>query len=499
MLSRRFRISLITAIAFIAVLMAHLFYPGTAHGLTRASNPITVTSRTYTEHFPDSIDLQANVQDTAGTINQANIMLTFNPDGESETHAATIHQQGNTFIVSWQEGTNQGHFLPPGVQVDYYWELNDSVGNSLTDTQQQFTTVDNRFTWQHLTQGMLQVNWYNRPLDFGQSILGKASTSIQHISSTLGGGLNQPINLWIYATDLDFHGSLAPGSYEWVGGEAMPELHEASIVVMNYNDETLSRDMPHELTHLVFHELIAQGITPPTWFDEGLAVYNQDFREPQLGARLGKALTTHTLIRLNDISTSFPANADQAYLAYAQSYNLVDYMYRTFGPPKMKQLIKLLNNPQRTFDQDLTQVLGEDQIHLENQWRLSNDQPAVLTASEVTSTPAVQPLIHVKQAQAVSTNYTTFLLLIGLGIVLVITSLISITILIICSLRYNKALKNQTYHPIIANAQNGNQAYPYQYSDPSAYMRTSMYTQSTSPYTGSEYPLHIPGDQAPQE
>ena len=93
--------------------------------------------------------------------------------------------------------------------------------------------------------------------------------------------------------------------------------------------------MPHELTHLVFHELIAQGITAPTWFDEGLAVYNQIFREGQLKARFEKALASHSLLRLSDISTSFPANADQAYLAYAQSYNLLDYMYNTFGISKM--------------------------------------------------------------------------------------------------------------------------------------------------------------------
>ena len=499
MLSRRFHISLFFALAFIVMLVTHLLYSGTAHGLTHTSNPITVTSRTYTEHFPDSIDLQANVQDAAGTINQAHIVLTFNPDGETETHAATINHQGNTFVVSWQEDTNHGHFLPAGVQVDYYWELNDSAGHSLTDTQQQLTTVDNRFTWQHLTQGMLQVNWYNRPVSFGRSVLNKASTSIQHISSTLGGGLDQPINLWIYATDTDFHGSLAPGSYEWVGGEAMPALHEASIVVVDYNDETLSRDMPHELTHLVFHELIAQGITPPTWFDEGLAVYNQDFREPQLEARWEKGLATHTLIRLNDVSMGFPANADQAYLAYAQSYNLIDYMYRTFGAPKMKQLIKLMDNPQQTFDQDLSQALGIDQTHLENQWRLSNGQSAVLTASEVTPTPNLQQVIHVKEAQTVSTNYTTFWLLIGLGIILVIVSLISISILIIYSLRYNKALKKQANDPTYANSHNGNQAYPYQYSDPPNHMHPSTYMQPTSPYSGSEYPLHIPGDQAPQE
>ena len=497
MLSRRFNISLFIVLVFVTFLLSHFTSPGVVHGLTFSANPITVTSRKYSEHFPDYIDLEASAQDTAGTINQANIVLTFIPDGASETHPVPLSKKGNVFVGSWHEDTSHGHFIPPGVQVNYYWEFKDNKGNTFTDAQQQFTTVDNRFNWQHLTQGMLQVNWYNHSLNFGQHVLAMASTSIQKISDTLGGSLNQPTNLWIYASDQDFHGSLAPGSYEWVGGEALPLLHEASIVVLDTADDTLRRDMPHELTHLVFHELIVQGITAPTWFDEGLAVYNQAFRESQLQARWDKGLASHSLLRLSQISDTFPANADQAYLAYAQSYYLLDYMYHTFGKPGMVQLIKLMNNPQNTFDQDLTQALGVDEIHLENQWRLSNGQSAVLTTNNVTPTP--QPVIQVKQAQNVSTNYTTFWLLIGLGIFLVFVSLITLIVLIVYSLRYNKTHKEQANVPNLAISQNGNQAYPFQYPDPSIYMQTSMYTQPASPYQGSEYPLHIPGEQAPQE
>ncbi len=61
MLLRRFHISLFIALVFMSMCMAHLLFPGIAHGLTRATNPIIITSRTYTEHFPDSIDFQATV------------------------------------------------------------------------------------------------------------------------------------------------------------------------------------------------------------------------------------------------------------------------------------------------------------------------------------------------------------------------------------------------------------------------------------------------------
>ncbi|HYL43625.1 MAG TPA: peptidase MA family metallohydrolase, partial [Ktedonobacteraceae bacterium] len=154
-------------------------------------------------------------------------------------------------------------------------------------------------------------------------------------------------------------------------------------------DDTLVRDMPHELTHLALHQLIAQGIdeTLPTWFDEGMAVYNQFFHEPEMKFRLNQALSAHRLLRLFDIADGFPANGDIAYLAYAQSWNLIDYMYHTFGNAKMALLIQKMNDAQAGFDDDLKLALGVDQLHLENQWRVSLGQSAVITPDQVTPTP----------------------------------------------------------------------------------------------------------------
>jgi Peptidase MA superfamily len=497
---RRFYISLCIALGLFTFFLSPIAAPGHAHGLAY-TNPITVTSRSYTVNFPKNIDLQAIANDPVSTINRASIVIDFSAVGGQEIHPIPLSKPGNTISVSWREDTTGDHFVPPGTRVDYFWEFWDSAGNTLTDTQQQFTTIDTRFSWQHLTQGLLQVNWYDGARDFGQTVLNEASTSVQKISAKLGGGLLHPINLWVYATDQQFHDSLAPGSYEWVGGEALPTLHEASIVAISTSDDTLVRDMPHELTHLIFHQLIENGIMAPTWFDEGLAVYNQGFREGEMLARFNKALASQSLLRLSTISSGFPANADQAYLAYAQSWQLVDYMYNTFHQARMAQLIKLMGNPQTVFDGDLQQALGVDEDHLENQWRLRLGQPAILTANAITPTP--QPTIQVKHSQNISTNFTTFWLLIGLGVLLVLISLICLVVLVIYSAKRNKALKVMATVPTPANWQQGNQAITYLYPDPSTYMHTSMYaqppSQPESPYQGQEYPGNIPERHAPQE
>src|SRR5438045_9521955 len=95
MLSRRFHISLFIALVFVTFLLSHFTSPGVVHGLTFSANPITVTSRKYSEHFPDYIDLTASANDTSVTINNDSIVLTFSADGESEKQSVPTRQKGN--------------------------------------------------------------------------------------------------------------------------------------------------------------------------------------------------------------------------------------------------------------------------------------------------------------------------------------------------------------------------------------------------------------------
>jgi hypothetical protein len=310
--------------------------------------------------------------------------------------------------------------------VSYSWQFRDSANNSnasSANTQQQtLTIIDNRFDWQSLTQEQLDVHWYGQSSDFGQIMLSQAIANVKRISTKLGGTLRHPINLWVYQTSSDFHGSLPPNVYEWVGGVAFPSLNEASIVVDSPNDDTLIRDMPHELSHLIFHQLTQNGILAPLWFDEGMAVYNQTYHEPDMTLQFKQALAKHDLLRLSDIQYNFPADSDAAYLAYAQSWNLINYMYTTFGQAKMTNLISLMGGRQGEFNDDLKQALGEDQIHLENQWRLQLKQSSVLTPSDVTQ-PSSSPI---QTPQPLRPDYLTPLLTVA-GLLLIVLPIVGVS------------------------------------------------------------------------
>ena len=468
---RRFLLVLLLMFSVLTLFFVPLATPRQARALpTNPNDAITITSQTYVVHFPNSIIFNVTASDANSTFVDASITVNIHSNAAVELHPVAFSGSRRTLPLSYRQDISGNNFMPAGSIVYYFWHFTDNAGNTFTEPMQQLTLVDTRFNWQHLTSGQLQVNWYNRPLAFGQTILDKASGDIQSIGHLLGGGLVNPINLWVYQTDVDFHGSLPPGTYEWVGGIAFPSLSEASIVVSGFFDQTLTRDMPHELTHLVFHQLIkdgeSSGVYAPTWFDEGLAVYNQGYHEPDMQFRLNQALTTHTLLRLIDISDGFPSDADQAYLAYAQSWNLVGYMFKTFGQAKMDALIKDMDNSQNDFGQDLTLALGLDELHLENQWRLSLNQPGILPADQLTPTPQATPKPSLQVSSASDDRSWA---LIALGGVLVIVSLGGLLVLFVSA---NRRRRQAALATLASNRQ------PVAYQDPSIYMRASMYSNS---------------------
>lgn len=406
--------------------------PGTFSAMAHAaSNAIQVTSQMDSVAFPKSIDFRISAVDSSSNIVQAIVYVASDDATHSiqNTPYPVPFRHARTISIDYHDDISGNNFITPGTPMQYYWLLQDSAGNTYTGATQYFMLIDSRFPWQHLTAGQVTVNWYHRPQDFGQTLLADATGDINRISGVLGGGLPHPINLWVYETPTDFHGALAPNSYEWVGGIAFPSLREAFISVADTSDTTLIRDMPHELTHLVFHQLIAQGIPVPTWFDEGLAVYNQQYHEPEMTASLDEALASHSLLRLTSISFSFPSDANQAYLAYAQSWNLISYMYNTFGQPKMGRLIQLLNNPTGDFSEDLTKAIGEDTLHLENQWRVSLHQSSVLTPGEP-PTATTQPLTIPPDQLPVTAN-TTEPLFVSIGILFIALPLFGIAFAVI--------------------------------------------------------------------
>ncbi len=431
----------------ICALLPFAAFPRIASAARRSpiyrGTPITVTTRSQAVNFPNSINFDVTVTDTSSNITTATIFFSYYPHGISAGstdlhHDVPVDHPARTITLHDSEDTSGSGFVLPGTPIDYYWQFQDSASHTFNAATKRFIEIDSRFTWQHLSQGKIQINWYNQPQNFGQVVLKHATDSLAHISKVVGAEPAQPINLWIYGTFQDFRASLGPAEYEWVGGEAFPDLSQTFLVIQDTSDYTLARDMPHEMTHLVFHQLTAHANVIPSWFDEGLAVYNQMYHEPEMTARLQKALDTQTLLSLDEISGGFPPDADKAYLAYAQSWNLVAYMYSTFGQARMTALIKALNSPLIDFEGAAQQALGIDVAHLENQWHIHLHQPPTLTGGQPGH---AQPAAS--RGPSGSDVFTTT------SVILIVVVLASVLLVVISGRRRRRVLAKPTSPPRI--------------------------------------------------
>ncbi|HEY7358909.1 MAG TPA: peptidase MA family metallohydrolase, partial [Ktedonobacterales bacterium] len=283
--------------------------------------------------------------------------------------------------------------------------------------------VDTRFAWQHLGQGEISVYWYDQDTAYGQNLLNTAATEATTIEKDLNGTLSAPIRVLVYASNQDLRGGLPADTPNWAGGVAFISLDEALIVV---GDAVypLQRDLPHELTHLIFHEIAGVNCGGcPLWFDEGMAVYHQLYHEPEMQLAFDDAVKSKHLLAFNSIADRFPDDTDQAELAYAQSWNYLKYLYSTYGQPKMAHLVDAL--AKTTFNTAFQQTFGLSPNQMENQWDASLGVPPAngsstnspSTGGDTGSQPAGLPAADNSSNGMLDTLAVIFFLLLFAGLV----------------------------------------------------------------------------------
>jgi hypothetical protein len=193
----------------------------------------------------------------------------------------------------------------------------------------------------------------------------RASEQVPGLARELGVGIGGKIHVYVADSDATFH-DIQPGrTPEWADGTAWPE---AGAIFLRTPRARLDAAKPLErvLTHELVHVLIGRAFvphTPPRWLQEGLAqVYAGED-----GVATSEALAAGLAHRgspygLDQLDRAFPASAQGAALAYAQSADLVRFLRDHHGDDAMRSLIRAMAEgrgidsalyiaTQRTFDE----------------------------------------------------------------------------------------------------------------------------------------------------
>ncbi|NIP26916.1 MAG: hypothetical protein GWO38_24645, partial [Phycisphaerae bacterium] len=264
-------------------------------------------------------------------------------------------------------------YLPPGTEIEYWWRLTDAEGNVLKTEPEIYLYLDNRYNFKTLSNDRLSLYWYNGNRSFGKVLFEQAVKALDRLETDVGVFIDRPIKIFIYGTHADLLNALSIGAREWTGGVAFTDQ---GVVVIGIEPDNLDwglRAMTHEMTHLVIHQATDNPYGDlPTWLNEGLAVYNEDpdNLNPRYQEILTEAIATDSLFTLRSLSSSFPADHEEASLAYGQSGAIVHFLIDAYEPEAMAKLLEIFSEG-AVYDKALIEALGVDTWDLDNAFRAS--------------------------------------------------------------------------------------------------------------------------------
>ncbi len=271
--------------------------------------------------------------------------------------------------------------LPPGAAVTYWWTLKDAAGEQVESPASVLHFVDNRYEWRSLTSGELTggasasacsgggvtLFWYKGGDDFARELMNTCEEGLARLSRDIGTCPERPINIYIYASADDLQQAMI-FPQEWTGGVAFTEFGIIAIGITPAQLEWGKGALVHELTHLVVHQVTFSPYGRlPVWLDEGLAMYNQGDSGPSLRSMVEKAASEGSLISVRSLCSPFSAQPEKAYLSYAESYSLVEYLLQNYSPERMLKLLALFREG-NAYDEALEQAYGFDIVGLESRW-----------------------------------------------------------------------------------------------------------------------------------
>ena len=237
------------------------------------------------------------------------------------------------------------------------------------------------------SDGLVIVHFYQRPNGFAQDAVSTVQGYLQHpVQDTLGETLKQPVNIYFYNSRSDFLAGAQPGNAAETGAYTEPATNSIYMPITGVHDDDANAYLPHELTHLVFHQNANIGHLEdhvfrmfPLWLDEGMAEHDtpsttsggqQDLILLEQEVIAGKAIDF-----LQNFVYEYPADSFVDGQSYAEARSFIDYLITTYGVITFHQFVndvrdgEILLAAERDF--------GSDLQTLQNQWRIAVGLPAL--------------------------------------------------------------------------------------------------------------------------
>jgi hypothetical protein len=157
---------------------------------------------------------------------------------------------------------------------------------------------------------------------------------------------------------------------DYAAGVAYPEIGLVLLTVKPVNPSAqhdLAQVFRHELAHVALEDAVS-GRPIPRWFNEGFAVMASGETSFERMQTLVSATFSDRLLSLKQLEQGFPANEEQAGVAYAEASDVVRFLVRREEVHRFRGLVSRLRDGE-TMDSALLNSYGEETSALEAEWR----------------------------------------------------------------------------------------------------------------------------------
>lgn len=226
-------------------------------------------------------------------------------------------------------------------------------------------------TWKEVHSPHFIVRYQGKEGKIASFIMKRGEEMRGEVLANIGHSPHTPTIIYL-APDRNAFQEVQPGGKppSWSIGVAYPE-HNLIVILSPHAQKWERGDIEETLRHEYAHLALAMAIKgneAPLWLAEGITLLQERGWGISASFALGRGVLSNRLIPLEELASSFPAQKEQAQLAYAQSESFVGFIKADCGEQALPRLIRGLS-----YGLDLNtavqQATGLGLRDLERRWR----------------------------------------------------------------------------------------------------------------------------------
>ena len=350
----------------------------TASSVSAAGGGIGVIDTSEEVNFPGNVDLSVTAE---GDPEIVEVRLFYrNVGSKIWAYAYPEFVPANRVTASLNLTGEVSTYLPPGTEIEYYYEIRDAEGNMLRTEPTVVEYEDTRFDWSEVKVGPLTLRYYDQSDLRVRGVVRSLESDLARLQDLLQ--LEQPDEFKgvIYSRrshtlDAFPQQSRTTTEQQIFQGFAFPERNLFLGLGM---DRGL---IVHESAHLMLGQAMGDRTLPiPAWLDEGFASY----MDPSVKVFSGSSLSSRTNpLRAMGTVTGTPHTIGRF---YQKSLSVVAFLIDEFGEANFQSFIAQLSQG-GTVDASMTNVYGFNVDGLDARWagQTSVSQPPAPSAPERTN------------------------------------------------------------------------------------------------------------------